>query len=105
MSADKTRIGAPTTATTVTAGTPGTSAEVREFSREARPVYVTNTSTTEDLFLKVNLANASASDFLVKLGPEQAVELSSRGIVNVKSVSLWYASVAFSNAKVVGWLP
>lgn len=101
----KNRTGAPIAAATSTNGTPGTSAEVRTFESPARPVYATNCHATEDLFVKVNKADASGTDFLVKLAGHQAVELSSLGIVNVQSVSLYYdnAAVAYSNAKVVGW--
>ena len=103
MGADANRTGAPIAATTSTAGTPGASAEVRTFASPARPVYVTNCDTADDLYVKVNEADASSTDFLVKLTPGQAVEMSTRSVLNVQSVSLYYASSAYSNAKVVGW--
>lgn len=103
MSASANRSGPPVAATTTTAGVPGTSAQVRTFAHPARPVYVTNCDTTDDLYIKVNKDDASSTDFLVKLTPGQAVELSTCGIVNVKTVSLYFASSAYSGAKVVGW--
>jgi hypothetical protein len=66
-------------------------------------VYVTNCHATDDLYVKVNAADAGTTDFLVKLVAGQAVELSSVGILNVQTVSLYYATAAYSNAKVVGW--
>lgn len=103
MGANANRTGAPIAATTTTTGTPGSSAEVRTFPSPARPVYVTNCAASEDLYVKVNKDDASSTDFLVKLAAGQAVELSSRGILNVQTVSLYYAAAAYSNAKVVGW--
>ncbi|KPL13119.1 hypothetical protein AMJ85_00230 [candidate division BRC1 bacterium SM23_51] len=104
MSASANRAGAPVAAVTTTTGVPGTSAEVRTFTSPARPVYATNCDTTDDLYIKINKDDASSTDFLVKLTPGQAVELSTCGIVNVVTVSLYYASSAYAGAKVVGWL-
>jgi hypothetical protein len=103
MGADANRTGAPIAAATTTAGTPGSVTEVRTFASPARPVYVTNCDTGDVLYVKVNAADASTTDYLVKLVAGQAVELSSLGILNVQSVSLYYATAAFTNAKVVGW--
>jgi hypothetical protein len=66
-------------------------------------VYVTNCEGAEDLFIKVNAADASATDYLVKLATGKTVELSSLGILNVQSVSLYFAAAAYAKAKVVGW--
>lgn len=103
MSASANRTGAPIAAVISTAGTPGSVTEVRTFDSPARPVYVTNCDATDDLFVKVNAADASTTDFLVKLAARQAVELSSLGILNVQTVSLYYATAAYTSAKVVGW--
>ncbi|MHC4508021.1 MAG: hypothetical protein ACYTAO_03555 [Planctomycetota bacterium] len=103
MGANQNRTGAPIAAAVTTAGTPGAVTEVRTFASPARPVYVTNCNATDDLYVKVNAADASTSDFLVKLVAGQAVELSSVGILNVQTVSLYYATAAYSDAKVVGW--
>ena len=103
MSSNANRAGAPVAAAVSTVGTPGASDEVRTFSLPARPVYVTNCNASDDLYVKVNDVDASSTNFLVKLTPGQAVELSSRGILNVQSVSLYYATAAYSSAKVVGW--
>jgi hypothetical protein len=103
MGADANRAGAPVAADITVSGVPGTSAEVRTFSHPARPVYVTNCDVDDDLYVKVNKDDVSTSDFLVKLAAGQAVELSSRGILNVKTVSLYYATAAYASAKVVGW--
>ncbi len=103
MSASANRTGAPIAAVVTTAGTPGSVTEVRTFDSPARPVYVTNCDATDDLFVKVNAADASATDFLVKLVAGQAVELSSLGILNVQTVSLYFATGAYAGAKVIGW--
>ncbi len=103
MSANANRTGAPIAAAITTAGTPGSVTEVRTFASPARPVYVTNCDATDDLFVKVNAADASSTDFLVKLTPGQAVELSSLGILNVQTVSLYYGASAYTGAKVIGW--
>ena len=103
MGASANRIGAPSAAAISTAGTPGSTAEVRTFPHPSRPVYVTNCDASDDLFVKVNKADASATDFLVKLTAGQSVEVSSVGILNVKTVSLYYATGAYAGAKVVGW--
>ena len=103
MGADANRTGAPIAAAITTAGPPGSVTEVRTFPSPARPVYVTNCHATDDLYVKVNAADASSTDFLVKLGASQAVELSTRGVLNVKTVSLYYATAAYASAKVVGW--
>lgn len=103
MSASANRTGAPIAATITTPGTPGSVTEVRTFTSPARPVYATNCHATEDLHVKVNAADASTTDFLVKLAAGQGVELSSLGILNVQTVSLYYATAAYANAKVVGW--
>lgn len=103
MGASANRTGAPIAAAITTAGTPGTSAEVRTFASPARPVYVTNCDASDDLYVKVNKDDASSTDFLVKLVAGQAVELSAVGILNVQTVSLYYATGAYAGAKVVGW--
>jgi len=103
MGANANRTGAPIAAAITTAGTPGSATEVRTFDRPARPVYVTNCHASDILYVKVNADDAGDTDFLVKLVAGQAVELSSRGILNVQTVSLYYATAAYSNAKVVGW--
>lgn len=103
MSASANRTGAPVAAAITTAGTPGSVTEVQTFASPARPVYVTNCHATDDLYVKVNAADAGTADFLVKLAAGQAVELSSLGVLNVQTVSLYYATAAYSNAKVVGW--
>lgn len=105
MSARANRSGAPETPTTTTAGTPGSVAEVRTFSKYARPCVIANGHATEALFVKVNLATVTASDFHVKILAGTATDVSFGGIVNVTLVGLWYPSVAFSNAFVAGWLP
>jgi hypothetical protein len=66
-------------------------------------VYVTNCHATDDLYVKVNAANAGTTDFLVKLVAGQGVELSTNGVLNVQTVSLYYAVGAYASAKVVGW--
>lgn len=103
MSASANRTGAPIAAAITTAGTPGSVTEVRTFPSPARPVYATNCHASDDLYVKVNAADAGTADFLVKLAAGQAVELSSLGVLNVKTVSLYYATAAYTNAKVVGW--
>ncbi len=103
MSANANRTGAPVAAAITTAGTPGSVTEVRTFASPARPVYVTNCEGAEALFVKVNAADASATDYLVKLATGETAELSQGGIVNVQSVSLYFAAAAYAKAKVVGW--
>jgi hypothetical protein len=66
-------------------------------------VYVTNCDAADDLYVKVNAVDAGTADFLVKLVAGQAVELSTRSVLNVQTVSLYYATAAYSKAKVVGW--
>lgn len=105
MSSDQTRSGAPQSATITTAGTPGSSDQVRTFTPYARPAYVTNMHATDDLYVKINEEGAADDDFVISVSAGQAVEITSRGIVNVTKVSLYYASAAYSNAKVTGWTP
>lgn len=104
MGLPTTRSGAPTEPTVTTAGTPGSVTEVRAFDSYARPCFVTNTDSSDDLYVKINEDDASDTSFLCKLEAGQAVELSG-GRINVKTVSLYYASAAYAKAEVRGWIP
>jgi len=105
MSRSAVKSGAPTQPTSTTTGTPGASDEVLEFLKTfARPCFVTNTSATDDLFVLPNEAGCSPSNFLVKLAPLQAVDISVEGQICVNNVSLYYAVAAYSAALVRGWV-
>lgn len=102
----KTRSGTPTAATIVTAGTPGSVAEDRDFGKVyARPVLITNNHATEALNVSINGIVSSATAFMWQLAAGDALDPTFRGIVNIQQVSLYYASVAYSNAIVLGWQP
>lgn len=104
MSRNAVRVGATYRPESTETGVPGTSDEVLTFDGYAsRPCFVTNTSTTEDLLVLPNEAGCSPSNFLVKLAPLQAVDISVESQLHIASVSLYYASVAYSNALVRGW--
>jgi len=106
MSATANRIGAPINPTSTTTGVPGTSDEVVTFLTDyVRPCVVTNTDTADPLYVLVNEEAASTTNFLVKLTAGQAVDVSFNGRLNVKSLSLFYASAVYSKAQVRGWKP
>lgn len=105
MSRIAVRVGAPTSPTVTTAGTPGVSDEVRTFTGyAARPCVITNMHETDHLYILVNEEAASDVNFLCKLSPGQAVEISIGSQIAIGSVSLYYAVAAYSNALVKGWL-
>jgi len=105
MSRSTVRSGAPVQPPVTTAGTPGSTDDVREFvDTFARPCFVTNTSATDDLFVLSNEEACSPTNFLVKLAPLQAVDLSVEGQMCVTKVSLYYAVAAYSAALVRGWV-
>ncbi len=105
MSRSAVKSGAATVPTSTTTGTPGASDEVLEFLKTfARPCFVTNTDASDDLFILLNEEGASATDFMVKLAPLQAVDLSVEGQICVKTISLYYATAAYSKAKIRGWV-
>lgn len=108
MSASSNRIGVAEIPTTTTAGSPGTSDQVREFTRYVRPCYVTNTDGTNALFVRINGTDtdpASATVFDVRVAPNTTIEITSNGIINVKTISLFMSAGAYSTAIVSGWLP
>ncbi len=106
MSRSSVKSGAPTQPPSTTTGVPGTSDEVLTFlnNTAARPCFVTNTSTTEDLLVLPNEDGCSPTNFLVKLAPLQAVDLSVEGQICITKVSLYYATEAYSVALVRGWV-
>lgn len=98
------RVGVPTTPTITTTGTPGSSDQVRTFvDSYTRPCFITNTDTSEALYILVNEDGASPTNFMVKLAALQSVDISVDSQINVASVSLYYPTVAYSNAQVRGW--
>lgn len=104
MSRGAVRVGPGTVPPSTTTGVPGTSDEVLTFTQyTARPCIVTNTSTTEDLYVLPNEDGCSPTNFLAKLAPLQAVDISVEEQIAVKSVSLYYATEAYSLALVRGW--
>jgi len=108
MSRQAVRVGTGATPTITTAGTPGASDQVRTFQesggqRSARPVIVTNMDLTDALYIIPNDIGCSDVNFMVKLAPGQAVDLSVEGQINIGSVSLYYVSVAYTQAQVRGW--
>lgn len=105
MSRNAVRQGVAVQPPSTTTGTPGASDEVLTFSEyTSRPCFVTNTSETDDLFVLPNEPNCSPTNFLVKLAPLQAVDISVEGQIMIKSVSLYYGTAAYSAALVRGWL-
>lgn len=108
MSRQAVRVGTAVTPTITTAGTPGASDQVRTFQengtqRSARPVIVTNMDLVDILYIIPNDIDCSDVNFMVKLAPGQAVDLSVEGQIGIGSVSLYYASVAYTQAQVRGW--
>lgn len=102
----KTRSGIPTVATIITAGVPGTSPQVRDFGKAyVRPMLITNKHATEVLHVSVNGIVSSATAFMWKLAAGEALDPTFRGIVNIQQISLYYASVAYTNAATLGWRP
>ena len=102
----KTRSGTPTAATVVTAGTPGASADERDFGDSyARPALITNNHATEVLNVSVNGITSSATAFMWQLAAGKALDPTFRGIVNIQEISLYYATAAYSNALTLGWKP
>lgn len=98
------RVGVPITPTITTAGTPGSSDQVRSFvGLYVRPCFVTNTDSSENLYILINEDGATATNFLVKLAALQSVDISVDSQINVASVSLFYPTVAYSKALVKGW--
>lgn len=106
MSRSTVRSGAPVQPPSTETGVPGTSDEVLTFAKStfARPCFVTNTSTTEDLYILPNEDGCSPTNFLVKLAPLQAVDLSVEGQICITSVSLYYATEVYATALVRGWV-
>jgi len=105
MSRGAVRTGPAVIATTTTTGTPGTSDEVRSFvGKYARPCFVTNVDATDSLYVLPNAIDCSATNFLVKLAPGQAVDISVESQIDIQSVSLFFATAAYSKALVRGWL-
>jgi len=107
MSAKANRNGPPVTPATTTAGTPATDDRVVTFEVYTRPCVVCNGEATDPLYVKVNAAPASNTDFHFKILAGESLDVSFQGIVNVNSLSLYYANVASAYAKAVvyGWTP
>lgn len=105
MSRNAVRQGAGEQPPVTTAGTPGTDDDVRTFAEwAARPCFVTNTHATVDLLVLPNEDGCSPTNFLVKLAPLQAVDISVESQMVITSVSLYYAAgPAYSAALVRGW--
>ena len=109
MSRNAIRVGAPVQPTVTTPGSPGTSDQVRTFlspdGRDVytRPCFITNTDGADTLFILVNEIDASNVNYLAKLAPGQAVDISVEGQIDVNFVSLYYASAAYTAALVRGW--
>lgn len=102
----KIRSGTPTTATIISAGTPGTSADTRNFGTSyARPMLVTNNHATEALNVSINGITSTATVFMWQLAAGDALDPTFRGLIDVHEISLYYATVAYSNAIVLGWKP
>ena len=110
MSRNAIRVGAGTTPTITTAGTPGASDQVRTFYDPngapgyARPCFVTNTDGSDTLYVLPNNIDCSNTNYLAKLAPGQAVDISVEGQLDITSVSIYYASAAYTAALVRGWL-
>lgn len=101
----KPRTGAPVTPDVATAGATGSTARVLTFREYARPCLVTNTSGSVAVNVKVNEANASATSWHVQVPANATVDVSYGGQIDVKSLSLYMASGAYSTALVHGWNP
>jgi hypothetical protein len=108
MSRDAIRVGSGIQPEVTTVGVPGASDDVRTFQdngnpRYARPCFVTNTHATDTLYVLPNEIDCSPTDYLAKLAPGQAVDISVEGQLNINFVSLYYATAAYSAALVRGW--
>jgi hypothetical protein len=55
------------------------------------------------LYVLPNDVDCSATNFMVKLMPGQAVDLSIESQVAISSVSLYFVSAAYTKAQVRGW--
>jgi len=105
MSRNAVRTGPAVIATTTTTGTPGSTDEVRSFvGRYARPCFVTNGHGTEYLYVLPNDINCDTSNFLTRVTPGEAVDISFEGQIDIQSVSLFFLSASYSYAVVRGWL-
>ena len=83
---------------------------MREFiqnaqDKVARPCFVTNTHASDILYVLPNEADCSPTNYLAQLLPGQAVDISVEEQINIHSVSLYYATAAYSSALVRGWYP
>ena len=106
MGAGAMRVGPPTEAVVIEAGVPGTSPRVFAFEEYCRPAVVTNTDDTNAAFVKVNLENAAADDYLFKLSAQTAIDCALNERVNVQTVSVFMEAAGDYDAiKVVGWEP
>lgn len=110
MSRDAVRVGTAATPDITTTGAPGTSDQVRTFQetgrpRYARPCVVTNLEAVggDILYVLPNDVDCSAANFMVKLTPGQAVDISVESQIAISSVSLYFASAAYTQAQVRGW--
>lgn len=109
MSRSAVRVGPGVQPGITTAGTPGASDQVRTFrnaggeQQYARPCFVTNTHGSDDLFVLPNEDDCSPTNYLCKLAPGQAVDISVEEQINLGKVSLYYASAAYSAALIRGW--
>lgn len=126
MSANANRVGASLTPVATTVGVVGTSDRVVEFQYDssqivgaearpivARPVYVTNLDVANALFIKINGTDAdpaSATSFDIRIpamtaaGVDTTMEITANGVINVGTLSLFYAAAGdFANAVVRGW--
>jgi len=108
MSRNAIRVGAGVQPTVTTPGAPGTSDQVRQFldagnPRYVRPCFVTNTDAADLLYVLPNEIDCSPTNYLAKLSPGQAVDISVEGQLDISSVSLYYASAAYTAALVRGW--
>lgn len=118
MSAMANRHGVSVAPTVTTAGTVGTNDRVVQFQEtgrptSCRPVYVTNLDAANALFVKLNGSDAnpaSATSFDIRIpaltdaGIHTTVEITAGGIINVNTLSIFYAAAGdFANAVIQGW--
>jgi hypothetical protein len=64
---------------------------------------VVNLHATDALFVRVNTPDATAILWEFKVPALSSVDVSNGGMIDVRTVSLFYAAVAYSNALVFGW--
>ena len=111
MSRNAVRTGPGIAGTVTTAGTPGASDEVRNFLNSSnkpvycRPCVVVNTHASDVLYVLPNSVDCSPTNYLAKCAAGQAVDISIEGQIDVETVSLYYATAAYSAALAWGWIP